>query len=67
MAHLKATLIVLAFFIVVIGIGWGFGWGKCSWYGYQTERVVKFSGSIGCMVQSSSGWTPRSEIRTTLD
>lgn len=67
MRHLKALTIVLGFLLVITGIAWGWGWTKCSWYGYQTERDVKFSGSIGCMVKASSGWVPRNEIRTTLD
>lgn len=67
MRHTKALLVVLAFFTIVFGVAYGMGWGKCEWYGYQTERTVKFSGSIGCMVKTSNGWAPRAEMRSELD
>lgn len=63
----KAVLIVLAFFTFILAVGYGWGWGKCEWYGYQTERTVRFSGSIGCLVKTSNGWAPRSEMRSELD
>lgn len=40
-------------------------WGSCQWYGYQTERQVKFAPYVGCMVKTTGGWVPRSELRTT--
>ena len=67
MRHLKAALVVLVFFLIVFGVSYAWGWGKCEWYGYQTERTIKFSGSIGCMVKTSNGWAPRSEMRSELD
>ena len=67
MAWLKAALIVAGFFLTLTAISWGWGWAGCTWYGYQTERAVKYSGTIGCMVKASGGWVPRTEIRTTLD
>lgn len=67
MRNVKAGLIVLGFILFVVGMAYGIGWSKCEWYGYQTERAVKFSGSFGCMVKTSSGWAPRSEMRSTLD
>lgn len=36
----------------------------CQWYGYQTERTVRYAFAVGCMVKMPTGWTPRSEIRT---
>lgn len=39
-------------------------WGSCQWYGYQTERQTKFAPYVGCMVKTSSGWVPRTELRT---
>lgn len=56
--------ILLAAFLLIMYL---VGWGKCEWYGYVTERNVKYSGSVGCMVQTSSGLIPRNEIRTSLD
>ncbi|MFK0090851.1 hypothetical protein ACIQUS_26630 [Pseudomonas sp. NPDC090755] len=41
-----------------------FAWGSCSWYGYQTERTTRYAAFVGCMVQTSNGWVPRSELRT---
>lgn len=67
MFWVKASLIVIGFFLAVTAIGWGWGAAGCAWYGYQTERDVKYSGTIGCMVKASDGWVPRTEIRTTLD
>lgn len=67
MAWIKASLIVAGFFLITTAIGYGWGLAGCSWYGYQTERDVKFSGTIGCMVKAGGGWVPRNEIRTTLD
>lgn len=37
---------------------------ECAWYGYQTEREVRYAFGVGCMVKMPSGWTPRTEIRT---
>lgn len=56
--------ILLAFVLLV---GYLIGWGKCEWYGYVTERNVKYSGSVGCMVKTDAGLIPRSEIRTSLE
>lgn len=67
MRGVKALLIVLAFFLFVFAIGYVMGWGKCEWYGYQTERSIKYSGSIGCMVKTSNGWAPVREMRSELD
>lgn len=64
---MKAGLVVLAFFLIVFAVTYAVGWGKCEWYGYQTERSIKYSGSIGCMVKTSNGWAPVREMRSELD
>lgn len=38
--------------------------GSCQWYGYQTDRTVKYAIGVGCMVKKDSGWTPKAELRT---
>jgi hypothetical protein len=63
----KVVLPILILVLVIVAVGYGIGWSKCEWYGYQTERNVRFSGSIGCMVKTSNGWAPRSEMRSELD
>lgn len=37
---------------------------SCQWYGYQTEREVRYALGVGCLVKLPNGWTPRNEIRT---
>lgn len=61
------ALVVAILLSAVLLVSYLIGWGKCEWYGYQTERTVRFSGSIGCMVKTSNGWAPRSEMRSELD
>lgn len=39
--------------------------GACSYYGYQLDRETRYAPFVGCMVKTSSGWTLRSELRTT--
>jgi hypothetical protein len=39
-------------------------YGGCHWYGYQTDRTVRFAMGVGCLVQKDSGWTPKAELRT---
>lgn len=67
MRWLKAALWVLVPLTILTAVGYGIGWGKCEWYGYQTERSIKYSGSIGCMVKTSNGWAPVREMRSELD
>jgi hypothetical protein len=60
----KLSLILLS---VVLGIWLVFrllAWGQCSWYGYQTDRVVRYAAFMGCMVQVKQHWVPRNELRT---
>lgn len=38
-------------------------WGTCSWYGYQTNREVRYAAFIGCMVKVQDTWIPRNELR----
>lgn len=61
------ALVVSIFLAAILLISYLVGWGKCEWYGYVTERDVKYSGSVGCMVKTSNGLIPRSEIRTSLE
>ncbi len=51
--------------LVALAIGAAVNWGSCQWYGYQTERQTKFAPYVGCMVQTTGGWVPRNELRTT--
>jgi hypothetical protein len=37
---------------------------SCHWYGYQTDRTVRYAAFTGCLVQMPTGWTPRMELRT---
>lgn len=67
MRNVKAGLVVLGFILVVWALAYGWGWSKCSWYGYQTERTVRFSGSVGCMVKTNNGWALIREIRAELE
>ena len=39
-------------------------YGGCHWYGYQTDRTVRYAMGVGCMVKKESGWTPKAELRT---
>lgn len=36
---------------------------ECYWYGYQTERQVRFGALVGCMVELDGKWYPRNELR----
>lgn len=36
---------------------------ECQWYGYQTQREVRFGAFIGCMVELDGKWYPRNELR----
>lgn len=36
----------------------------CQWYGAQTEREVRYSVFVGCMIKTQHGWVPRHELRT---
>lgn len=56
-----ATAVVVgAIFLVNAAINYG----GCHWYGYQTDRTVKYAAGVGCMVKKETGWTPKAELRT---
>jgi hypothetical protein len=61
-SRVTGTLMVMA-----IAIAWftlrAIAWGQCSWYGYETSRVTRYSPFIGCMIQTPNGWVPRNELR----
>ena len=56
---------VVGLCIAAMAVTAALNWGSCQWYGYQTERQVKFAPYVGCMVKTTAGWVPRSELRTT--
>ncbi|MBA1200493.1 hypothetical protein G7009_01575 [Pseudomonas capeferrum] len=64
----KATMAGMFAIALVAALLWlilrAVDWGLCSWYGTQTERETRFAAFVGCMVKTSSGWVPRSELRT---
>lgn len=37
--------------------------GACAYYGYQTDREIKYAAFVGCMVKVSGSWVLRSELR----
>lgn len=64
----KAVCIALASVVLLAGLFWlvmrGFDWATCAWYGQQTERDTRYAAFVGCMVKTTGGWVPRSELRT---
>ena len=38
-------------------------WGSCEWYGYQTNREVRYVAFLGCTVRINDQWIPRDELR----
>lgn len=56
--------ICLALILAIWAIQYPFKLGACHYYGYQTDREVKYAGFVGCMVKTPAGWVPRTEIRT---
>jgi len=37
----------------------------CAYYGYQIDRHVKYALFVGCLVETPSGWMPKSQVITT--
>jgi hypothetical protein len=37
--------------------------GSCAYYGYQTDREVRYAAFVGCMVKVNEAWIPRNELR----
>jgi len=60
-AAVLATAVVVAAYLVVSA---AIHYGGCHWYGYQTDRTVKYAMGVGCMVKMPTGWTPKAELRT---
>jgi len=57
---LIAVVVITA---VVILVSRAIAWGSCSWYGYQTDREVRYAAFVGCMVKVQEHWIPRVELR----
>ncbi|QBJ04527.1 hypothetical protein HOV23_gp046 [Pseudomonas phage Lana] len=55
---------VAAVVVVGLAINAAINYGQCQWYGYQTDRTVKYAMGVGCMVKKDTGWTPKAELRT---
>ncbi len=59
-------VIIVSLVVAMIGL-WlvskAIAWGTCSWYGYQTNREVRYAAFIGCMVKVQDTWIPRNELR----
>ncbi|MNE96643.1 hypothetical protein D3C81_313880 [compost metagenome] len=61
---ISAILAVAAFILLLIAANSVLGRASCAWYGYQTERSVRYAAFVGCMVKAHDAWVPRTEIRT---
>lgn len=63
----RALTMTAAVIFTVVVIFWlvsrALAWGTCSWYGYQTNREVRYAAFIGCMVKVQDTWIPRNELR----
>lgn len=59
----KAAAVVVILLLAIWFINRLIAWGGCRWYGYQTEREVRYAAFVGCMVQIDGNWYPRNEIR----
>lgn len=65
MTRSQLTAITVGLGIVaIVAVNAAINYGSCHWYGYQTERTVRFAMGVGCMVKMESGWTPKMELRT---
>lgn len=60
----SVIVIMLAFLLLMIIVAAVANRASCAWYGYQTERDTRYAAFVGCMVKTSSGWVPRTELRT---
>lgn len=59
----KALLGAAAVVVVVIAGNSVLNRASCAYYGYQTDREVRYAAFVGCMVSRPSGWVLRSELR----
>lgn len=50
--------------VAIVAVNAAINYGSCYWYGYQTDRTVRYAMGVGCMVKKESGWTPKAELRT---
>lgn len=65
MSKKTATAIAGGVLLLILWIGSaGLNWASCAWYGYQTDRTVRYAAFTGCLVKMPTGWTPRYELRT---
>lgn len=58
--HIAGIIGVIALLILAIAM---LNRAECQWYGYQTQREVRFGPFIGCMVDINGKWFPRNELR----
>lgn len=47
----------------VLGVTALYNRGTCAYYGWMTDRQVKYRVLLGCMVQVNDVWVPRNELR----
>ena len=53
-------IVPLLFVLLLISV---FNRVGCYWYGYQTDREVRYAPFVGCMVKVHDQWFPRNELR----
>lgn len=54
---------VLLFFGLLLGAAYFGGHSACKAYGKETGRNVRYNAQVGCLVETSTGWLPREELR----
>lgn len=63
----RALSVIAAVVITAVVVFWlvsrALAWGQCAWYGYQTDREVRYAAFVGCMVKVQDHWIPRVELR----
>lgn len=59
----KIAAVIFMAVVLLWLVSRAFAWGTCSWYGYQTDREVRYAAFVGCMVKVQGHWIPREELR----
>lgn len=59
----KIAAVIFTVVVLIWLVSRAFAWGTCSWYGYQTDREVRYAAFVGCMVKVQGHWIPRVELR----